>query len=261
VNPLIIGIIILSILTKEWMARFSLYLGRTINSQILKADGEHHRSDALSSIVVLIGVLASYYGLPFLDGLVGMVLSVMIIYAGFKIARESASEILGKAPDEEELAAIVKTAKSVDGVRGVHDIIIHNYGSRKVISLHIEISNHLTITKAHAISEQVEQVLFDEMEYFATVHIDPLDFFDHQVKEVAHFLEEIRKEAPVKISGFHDIRILRSKHKDLYFDLSIEEHLNEPAKEQVRDFYKQKIHPRFPDIHGIFIQIEPLFTY
>lgn len=73
-NSFILGIIVLSILFKEWMARFSIYLGKKINSQALKADGAHHRSDSLSSIVVLIGVVGNYYGFQALDSIGGIIL-------------------------------------------------------------------------------------------------------------------------------------------------------------------------------------------
>ena len=132
---IIISIIVLiSAIGKELMARYSNAIAKKINSDVLKADAWHHRSDAISSIGVAIGILGARYGFPILDPIFGMLVSVIIIYVGIKLVRTASNFLMGQAPDEKLIKQIKVIAKTTDNVKGIHDLSLHDYGTTKIIT-------------------------------------------------------------------------------------------------------------------------------
>jgi cation diffusion facilitator family transporter len=169
-----IAVVAVSILVKEFMYFFSAKLGKLISSDTLAGDAIHHRSDSLSSVMVLIALAGSYFGLPVLDAYFGFAVALFIIYAGVKIARQSCSNLLGKAPDAELQRNITECALKTDGVIDAHDLEIHDYGSWKVITVHIGVNGRLSLDEAHAIANRVENQIGDCFHCEAVVHLDPL---------------------------------------------------------------------------------------
>ena len=175
VKGTLIAIIVLfvSAVSKEWMARFSLALGKKINSQALYADAWHHRSDAIASALIPIAIVAAKFKIYWLDAIFGLGVSVLIGYTGFEIAWSTIDKLLGHAPDKELVDRIKKCASSVPGVRGVHGIAVHNYGDNNSISMHIEVDEKININKAHEIATKVEEkVLLIITSGTATVHVE-----------------------------------------------------------------------------------------
>ncbi len=168
-----IAAVIFAILTKEFMFYFSDRLSKLIDSEALAGDAWHHRSDSLSSVLVLIALIGSYMGMPALDAYFGFAVSAFIIYAGYKIARQSCSRLLGKAPDLELQNGVVSCAGEVEGVLDAHDLEIHDYGSRKVVTIHIGVHGHLNLEEAHHIANQVEEKISDCYHCSTVVHLDP----------------------------------------------------------------------------------------
>jgi cation diffusion facilitator family transporter len=159
---------------KEWMSQFSIDLGTRINASALIADAWHHRTDGIASILVAVAIVASQYGYYKVDAVFGLGVSALIVYTGVSIARDSSSKLIGEAADQEIIEDIEKLALSVLGVTGIHKIHVHDYGDRKMISLHIQVGNHLSLIKAHDISEQVEMVIESKINSKALVHVEPL---------------------------------------------------------------------------------------
>lgn len=262
IDWVLIAVLIFSVVLKEWMARFSFYLAKKIDSPLLKAEGSHHRSDAFSSIVVLIGMSAAYFGLPILDSIVGIFLALLILYSGYEVAIEGISFLLGKAPGEKEIQQIVHTAASVSHVEGVHDIIVHHYGRKTIISLHVEVCNRLPLTKAHEVAEKVEEKLSKELGYFSTVHIDPLDLHDPFIVEIIQYIKQSLPNINSSLRNFHDVRVedINNK-KTLLLDLSISKNLSATEEEQIIKNFKELLKNKFDSINEVSIQIEPLFSY
>ena len=159
---------------KEWMARFSADLGNRTNSSALVADGWHHRTDGIASILVAVAIIASYYGYYKIDAIFGLLVSTLIIHTGINISLSAISQIIGEAPAEEELNEIENIALSVSGVSSVHKVNVHNYGCHKEISLHVQVDNDMSLIIAHDISEQVERTIEAKMDCRAIVHIEPI---------------------------------------------------------------------------------------
>lgn len=168
-----IAAVIVAILIKEFLFYFSAKLGGLINSDALTGDAWHHRSDSLSSILVLVALIGGYLGMPVLDAYFGFAVALFIIYAGVKIARRSCSLLLGAAPAENLENGVISCVREVDGVIEAHDLEIHDYGSWKVVTVHIGVNGQLTLDEAHEIAHRVEERVSRSFHCTAVVHLDP----------------------------------------------------------------------------------------
>ncbi|MGC8971964.1 MAG: cation diffusion facilitator family transporter [bacterium] len=180
-NPVKIGsniaVIIFMIISagfKEWMARFSIYLGEKINSEALIADAWHHRSDAVASLLVGLGLIFVRFNFFYIDGILGLVVVILLGIVGVELIKSSVDFLLGKAPDRDLLNRIRDITLSVPGVLDLHDILVHDYQSSKVISLHIEVEDSLSAKEAHRIALEVQDRIKRKLKGAdISVHIDP----------------------------------------------------------------------------------------
>ncbi len=155
-SNLAIVFLLLTIIIKEILGRISNYYGLKIQSISLEADAWHHRTDALSSLIVIAAIIASQTGLLMADGIGGIIIGLFIIYIGVDITRKTSFQLMGTRPTQELFEEIETLALQVDHVHAIHDIISHEYGAQKVISFHLEVPNYLRLSEAHTIAEEVE---------------------------------------------------------------------------------------------------------
>ncbi|WP_258083429.1 cation diffusion facilitator family transporter [Thermococcus thermotolerans] len=173
VNSIMLGVTVLSILSKEAMFRYSVYVGKKLNSQILIADAYHHRSDALSSVAVLVGLVAQRFGFGYGDSLAGLVVALFLVRVSFDIILRNLGYLTGQAPPFEVCERIKKTALNVPNVLGVHDLRAHYVGNKLHVELHVEVPPELTLKEAHDISEEVKKRIEEIPEVeVAFVHVD-----------------------------------------------------------------------------------------
>ncbi|MGM0688302.1 MAG: cation diffusion facilitator family transporter [Bacillota bacterium] len=165
--------VITAILIKEFMYHFSAELGTLIKSEALTGDAWHHRSDSLSSAMVLLALTGGYFGLPVLDAYFGFAIALFIIYTGLKIALKSCSRLLGTAQSEELQERVLNCAKEIDGVIDAHELEVHDYGSWKVVTIHIGVSALLSLDEAHLIAHRVEEHISSNCHCDTVVHLDP----------------------------------------------------------------------------------------
>ena len=168
---LVAAILLVTAVVKEILAQFSLELGQRIKSSALDADAWHHRTDAITNILVAIAIIASMFGYYWVDAVLGFGVSILIMYTGAKIFRETCSKIIGEV-DMKEVSSIKKMALEVENVWDVHDVIVHDYGAYKNVSLHITVPRDSSLTTAHDIAVEVEEVLIRQRGYVVTVHVD-----------------------------------------------------------------------------------------
>ena len=234
----------LTIIIKEITARYAEFLSSKIASGLLHADAGHHRTDAISSVLVLMALIAGNFGYPSIDGWAGLFVALILIYTGFDIARDSVDDLIGKPPDIMELDAIRKIALSVPGALGVHDISVHSYGHDRFVNIHAEINAIKSAAEAHDISEEIESRLEKAMGVEPTVHLDPVNPDDPLVKEVKNFLTEDKK-IDDRITGIHDIRVVNTdNHHVILFGINIKLGLSQKetviCKQVLTDLLKQK---------------------
>ena len=167
-------ITVVSIVVKELLAQYAFYLGRKTGSASVKADGWHHRSDALSSVVVLAGILFAKQ-FWWIDSVLGIIIALMLFYATFVILKEAINKILGEQPDNELINEITKEIKNIyNDDLNIHHFHIHNYISHKELTFHIRLNGDLTIGKGHVIASQIEKIILDKYKMVATIHVEPL---------------------------------------------------------------------------------------
>ena len=163
---------VLSILVKELMAQFAFWAGRQSDSTILKADGWHHRTDALSSVVILIGILCGSFA-DWIDGALGILVSLMIFYASYEILRDSVSRLIGETPDRKVVDKIEALIVKMDLDVQPHHFHLHRYGDHVELTFHLTMDGDLTLEEAHDQAHRIEQALRDQMKIEATIHMEP----------------------------------------------------------------------------------------
>ncbi len=209
---LISGIVIVSAILKELMARYSYAIARHIDSDVLKADAWHHRSDSLSSVGVAIGIAAARFGFPILDPIFGLVVSVIIIFVGINLMRTVSNYLIGQAPDQEFLDKIQSIAEKTSGVKGVHDISLHDYGTTKIVTLHAEVNSNLPLNKAHQIADELDKNIIDATDFSTIIHLDPTQIYQN-INEKQRIIKAIL-EKQKEIKSFHKISIIQSGDSD-----------------------------------------------
>ncbi len=169
--------VIAAIIIKEFMYFFSSRLGSLIDSETLEGDAWHHRSDSLSSALVLIALIGGYFGLYLLDAFFAIAIALFIIFTGIRIVRNSCSRLLGTAPANDLEEGAVDRAKEINGVIDAHRLEVHDYGSWKVLTIHIEVDGRLSLEEAHEIAQKVEDHVCNKYHCDTIVHLDPAEDF------------------------------------------------------------------------------------
>ena len=211
-----------TIILKEITAQYAEYLSSLIASGTLQADAWHHRTDAISSLLVVGAMVAGIFGYSAVDGWAGLGVALFLIYTGFEIARDAVDNLIGKPPTTEEVEDIRQIVLSVDGVLGVHDITIHSYGQDKFASVHVEIDADKTTAVAHDISEEVEEQLEKAMGIEPTVHMDPVQPGNPLVQEVQSFINQTWN-GDDRIMDIHDIRVVQTEnHHVILFGINVQ---------------------------------------
>jgi len=173
-----IVVTIVSIVVKEVLAQIAFYIGRKTDNAIVKADGWHHRSDSLSSVVVLIGILVTKFTVDFwwMDSVLGMFCAAAIFYAAFSIMKESISKILGEEPTQDLTDKINNEIKLIyQGNFNIHHLHLHNYISQKELTLHLRLDKNMTNENCHKVATLVEKMILKNFDMVATIHIEPLE--------------------------------------------------------------------------------------
>jgi cation diffusion facilitator family transporter len=256
-STLLLGVLTLSLLLKEWLSRFARELARMIQSNALEGDSWHHRSDVLATAVVIVSLVATNQGWQWVDGVGGLIVSAFIAAAGFQLTRDAIDPLIGTAPSPGLIDQIRRTARSVPHVDQVHDVIVHSYGGFSAISLHIEVAAGLGLTQAHDVAEAVEGALDDKFGGAAVVHVDPVDRSHPLYPEVHSFLSELMPDVGDRF-GFHDLRIVGSSEPCyVIFDLKAE---CADANRIVSNVSSALVE-RFPSVAKVVINVEPRYVY
>ncbi|MEN8175967.1 MAG: cation diffusion facilitator family transporter [Pseudomonadota bacterium] len=166
-----------SIIANEALYWYTILVARRINSEMLRANAWHHRSDAASSVVVLVGVAGTLAGLPYLDAVAAVIVGLMVAKIGWDLGFGALHELVDSGLEAERVDEIRRTILKIDGVRGVHLLRTRRHGHEAAADVHVQVDPWLSVTEGHMISMAVEQTLkgaFDEIAD-VTVHVDPED--------------------------------------------------------------------------------------
>ncbi|MEE9310509.1 MAG: cation diffusion facilitator family transporter [Cocleimonas sp.] len=197
-EPLALLFAALAIVSKEGLYHYTMRVANRIDSKMLKANAWHHRSDAISSILVALGVAGSIFlKIPWLDSAAAVLVAGMIFYMGARLILDSTMELVDTALDPEKTTAIKEFISAIEGVEHMHQLRTRKMGNTVLADVHLQVNSYLSVSEGHYIAENVIQKLrkqFPEM-HDITVHIDPED--DETASPSSHLLS--RKQVMAEI--------------------------------------------------------------
>jgi len=171
-----IVVTIISILVKEALAQYAFYIGRKTDNISIKADGWHHRTDALSSVIVLVGIMFAKQ-FWWIDSVLGVIISFMLFYATYQIAKKAITKLLGEEPSQDLIDKIKNSFKLLHNVDlQPHHFHIHNYVVHQELTFHIKLDNKLSIVSGHKIATDIENMIYKQFKIIATIHVEPINF-------------------------------------------------------------------------------------
>jgi len=218
----IVVILLLAIAVKGYMAFYNHRISVKINSAAMEATAADSRSDMAATAVVLISTLVSHFTGYSVDGWCGVAVALFIGWSGVCAARDTISPLLGKAPDPELVRRIEDIVLSYEGIVGVHDLEVHDYGPGRLhISLHAEVPATGDILEMHDLIDLIEHTLKRALHCSAVIHMDPVAVGDPETEELKAMVGEILKSIDPVIT-MHDFRIVKGPtHTNLIFDVAV----------------------------------------
>lgn len=221
-SPLIVVILIVSIFVKFYMSFYNSKVGKKIRSTAMEATAKDSLSDSIATLVVLGTTLLAQITDLMIDGYCGVLVAMFVFAAGFQAAKETISPLLGQPPEPEFVERIEQIIMEYEeqGVLGIHDLLVHNYGpGRVMLSVHVEVPSEGDILLLHDIIDTIEHRLAEELDCNAVIHMDPVCVDDE-------LTNSIKEKVAVIIEGmegtitFHDFRIVNGPtHTNLIFDV------------------------------------------
>lgn len=219
-SPVVLVILAVSIVVKCYMAFYNLNIGKKIKSAAMKATATDSFSDSLATAAVLLATVVSHFTGLQIDGYCGILVGLFICYAGISAAKDTVSPLLGQAPDPDFVKQIEQIVMSYDGVIGIHDLIVHNYGpGRILISLHAEVPADGDILTMHDMIDLIEHDLRKQLNCSAVIHMDPVCVGDEETNRLKTLTLNCLKEIDERLT-LHDFRIVNGPtHTNLIFDI------------------------------------------
>jgi len=230
VNPVALAVALVALIAKEGMFRYMMAVAKRVRSQMLVANAWHARSDAASSLVVVVGIGGNLLGYTFLDMVAAAVVGVMIGRMGGKLALEALSELIDTGLDAEEVAAIRKTLLDTHGVRGLHDLRTRKMADNALVDAHILVDPRISVSEGHYIAETARNAVLDKHHVLdVMVHIDPED--DMQSKHNVHLPS--RPDLLVQLGEcFSDVNFVDYRVVFHYLDGKVDAELYLPVNRQ-----------------------------
>ena len=221
-SAVIVLILLASIAVKIYMAIYNHNVGKKIHSAAMGATAKDSMSDTIATTVVLIStIVGAIWGIP-IDGYCGVLLSILIFMAGIGAIKDTVGPLLGTAPDKEFVERIEEIVMAHDIVKGMHDLVVHDYGpGRVMISLHAEVPHTEDILVIHDEIDNIEEELGDKLNCEAVIHMDPIIMDDEKVNEVKEYVRNIVCQVGEELN-FHDFRMVSgNSHTNLIFDVVV----------------------------------------
>lgn len=219
-DPVLLGILAISIIIKVWMYSYNKYIGDKIDSSVNKATAVDSISDVFSTLAVVIATVVGHFLPVNIDGLIGAIVSALILYTGFTISRETVNLLLGLSPDPKLVREIKNIVESGEFVMGTHEIQVHDYGpGRRIASVHAEVPDTVDLAEAHASIDDIEEEISEKLNIDIVVHMDPILTDSEKVLAIKkEFIARLRRINPgYRIQSF---RVTNAKKRtNVIFDL------------------------------------------
>lgn len=261
--PALPWILLSTILVKQWLARFVRFLGERVDSHAILANAVHHNIEAVMTLTVIGGLIASrHFHHPEVDGFIGILVSAWLLYLGYTHGREAIVPLLGQAPSKDMIKKIRETAKSVEGVEDVHEIIVHDYGSMYFISLHAEIPAAFGSDEIHEIAERSERKLREVFGGEVVCHTDPILEKTPEIQAIEDKFKEILKAFP-QIVSYHDFRVVAESRDRIIVvaDIDVKEEVAESEFSQISEDLEARVMDEITNLAYCSFYITPKFAY
>ncbi|WP_346890254.1 cation diffusion facilitator family transporter [Clostridium sp. UBA1056] len=260
-SPIPFILLIVSILFKVWLSIFYKGIGNKINSSALKASSIDSISDVISSSTVVISLLVSRFTTMPIDGYIGLAVSLIILYAGYNLIKDTLNPLLGVAPDEDLVEDIHRMLLSYEHIDGTHDLLVHNYGPGRIIaSIHAEIPLDISVVAAHEVIDRAEKEISAELGIYLLIHMDPVTTNDEEILSAKRELEEVLSKIPY-VSSFHDFRVVgEGDYKNLIFDVVVTDDfiITKESELKLQKQINEEIKRVFPK-HSAIITVDASF--
>ena len=220
--PVMAVVLLGSILCKLWLFFFYRHMGKAIQSQTILAASVDSVSDMAITFVTLGALLFSIISDAKIDGYVGVFVSLFVLYAGYKVAKDALSPLLGREPDPEIIRSLHDLLRADAHVLGVHDVIVHDYGpGRMIASAHVEVCSSGNFVEIHDAIDLLEKQIAEDLHIPTTIHMDPIDSDDALTNEIKSAVQKIVSSLSEQLS-IHDFRMVTGKtHTNLIFDIAV----------------------------------------
>lgn len=253
VDLFVVTALIATVIIKEVLGRISQYYGKKIESMALEADSWHHRTDAISSILVVIAIIAANFGFFIADGIGGITIGIIVIYAGVDIAKRTGQNLLGTRPSKELEEKVNNLVRKTENVLAIHDMLCHEYGTQKVISFHLEVPSHLKLSEAHTIAEKIEHSIQNNLQIQATVHLDPVLPVINYRSEIEHILDDFIANHDGLIKYMNLRQIGEESFSSIVLDIEVKNGCGESELESLSNSLSEQIKKKINNLHDISI--------
>jgi cation diffusion facilitator family transporter len=234
-QPYVIFILVLSIIVKLWMAAFNKKLNEKIQSQNLNAVFFDSIADVFATSLVIISIIFNDFSLFSLDGAAGVIVALFIGYTGVQIFKDTLNSLIGTQPETELSAEIKNYILDFDGIQGVHDLIIHDYGPEtKIATIHTEMSSCFSFIEAHNIIDNIENSVKEKYDINLLIHVDPIDNSCIDTIISRDMINQITDKYK-SIINIHDFRVVNERGKKVViFDMVVDIDLSDTDIENLR---------------------------
>lgn len=251
-------ILVAAIGVKLWMAVFSRRIGKAIQSDALLAAATDSRNDVICTSLVLVCTLIGLFTDLALDGYIGLAVALFVIWSGFSVIRETVSPLLGQAPDEQLVRDIEQTVMAYDGVVGIHDMMVHDYGPGRVfVSLHAEVPADRDMMHSHDTIDCIERDLLEKFNIITCIHMDPVDTDDPETLRLKELTLGELAAIDERLT-LHDFRVVSGpSHINLIFDVVVP--FDYPDKNTLPAVIEQRVQAIDERLFTI-VQVETRYT-
>lgn len=255
--------LLLSVGVKLWMSLFNRKLGKRIQSKVMLATSADSLGDVITTSATIVSILICHFTSVNIDAYAGLLVSLIVMWAGIGIARDTLEPLIGQGADPDLYRRITKEVKAYDGIVGTHDLIVHNYGpGRSIASIHAEVPRDVNIEVSHEIIDKIEREVGAKLNILLVIHMDPVETHNAEVLAMKEKLGCIIAALDPELT-FHDFRVVKGQERiNLIFDLEIPFSYGQKESErvagQIRALMKE-IDPRFEcviDMDKSFIAAE-----
>ncbi len=246
-----IVVLVLSIAGKIWLGLFNRKLGKAINSTAMTAVFTDCISDSGATAVTIVSMLLAHFAKINIDGILGVIVAIIIIIAGINIIKDTLNPLLGQAPDKDLVDNIAETVLSFDKVVGIHDLVLHNYGSTKTFgSIHVEVPANENVLVVHEIMDNIELEIKKKYSVEIVAHTDPIETDNEVVSENKKFIIDIINSIDKKLT-IHDFRLVSGPtHTNLIFDVVLP-YSNKMNENEIKQLISRKVREIKPEYNCV----------